>query len=499
MTLTSSITAFFAELGTITSAPDIEFTRESPLVMEPSRTFVARRSSSQNDDEAHPTVTAWIYRRFNGTKVLRIDIETRRYEALDIMDLSRWVVRNSGRMPFATIRLRETHHRNASLIVTHSMVAEDVTDDGLCEVISGMVYVWGQCVTQLNDMDPLVEECYEGPESLDRIDAEDSDECDAEPEIDTGEDSSESNRIDSPTEKLTDRDIFGARGNPGLLKADGDASSIIDELEALIGLNPVKAMVYQLAAQQKIAGLREDLGLRAVVPSPHLCFMGNPGTGKTTVARLIGKLYKALGLLSSGHVVEAERTSLVSGYLGQTALKTREICERALNGVLFIDEAYSLAVEGRDYGQEVIETLLTFMETHRNEFVLVVAGYPAKMLEFLNSNPGLRSRFDVFLNFPDYDMDELMSMFTALVQENQYTLTPEASAAVMFHIDSWPRHEGFGNGRDVRRLFNMVIGNQAAVLALEEAPSFASLQLITAESIPEPLPIQVDPEPDTSL
>lgn len=488
MTLTSSITAFFAELGTITSAPDIEFTRESPLLMKPSSAFVARRSTNSDGSDTQPVVTAWIYKRFNGTKVLRIDIETERYEGLDMMDLSRWIVRNSGRMPFTTIRVKETQHRNASLIVTHSMVADDVTDDGLCEVISGMVYVWGQCVTQLKSMDPLVEECYEGPESLDRNDETDEDS----PE-------SESNRPDSPAEKLTDRDIFGARGNPGLLEADGDASSIIKELEALIGLEPVKAMVYQLAAQQKIAGLRKEQGLRAVVPSPHLVFMGNPGTGKTTVARLIGKLYKALGLLSSGHVVEAERTSLVSGYLGQTALKTREICERALNGVLFIDEAYSLAVEGRDYGQEATETLLTFMETHRNEFVLVVAGYPDKMLEFLTSNPGLRSRFDLFLNFPDYEMDELMSMFTALVQENQYTLTPEASAAVLFHIDSWPRHEGFGNGRDVRRLFNTIIGNQATLLAQETQPSFASLQLITAESVPEPLLNQVEPEPHTSL
>jgi hypothetical protein len=467
MTLTSTITELFAEMGTITSSPDIEFTRDSRLTLTPNRAFTARSGEI-------PELKAWIYRRYNGTKVLRIDAETEEGESLDMMELNRWVVANSGRMPFAAIRIRESRYHNARLIATHSMIATDVNSDALCEIISSVVYMWRKCVEQLSSMEPLVEEG-------DDVDIEE--ESFEEPSIVNAE---------TPPEITSDRDIFGGRGKPGLLEANGDAASVIAELEALIGLAPVKAMVYQLAAQQKIAALRQEQGLRAVVPSPHLVFMGNPGTGKTTVARLIGKLYKALGLLSSGHVIEAERNSLVSGYLGQTALKTREVCERALNGVLFIDEAYSLVVDGRDYGQEAIETMLTFMENHRNEFVLVVAGYPEKMQEFLTSNPGLKSRFDLTLDFPDYDIDELMSMFASLVHENEYSLTPEASAAAMWHIDSWSRGEGFGNGRDIRRLFNVVVGNHAANLADVSAPTLARLQLITEDAIPAPLPIQIN-------
>ena len=265
---------------------------------------------------------------------------------------------------------------------------------------------------------------------------------------------------------------------------DLSVNQILSQLNEMIGLEPVKQLVAQLAAQQMVAKQRAERGLKAVVPSPHLVFLGNPGTGKTTVSRLIGKLYKALGLLSSGHVIEADRSSLVAAYLGQTAIKTKEVCEQALNGVLFVDEAYSLAVDGRDYGQEAIEALLTFMESHRNEFVLVVAGYPDKMQNFMNSNPGLRSRFDVAVDFPDYSNTELDLIFHDLAKSHDYRITPDAATKISLVIESWVRDEGFGNARQVRRFFNIVAANHATKMAMMTDVSTEDLQTITDDVVP---------------
>jgi SpoVK/Ycf46/Vps4 family AAA+-type ATPase len=283
-------------------------------------------------------------------------------------------------------------------------------------------------------------------------------------------------------------DIFSREGESAIISVDNDLTveSVLRELHALVGLQPVKDMVSQLTAQQEIAKMRAANGLRAVVPSPHLVFLGNPGTGKTTVARLVGKLYKALGLLTEGHVVEADRSSLVAGYIGQTALKTRDMCKKALGGVLFIDEAYSLSVDGRDFGMESIEALLTFMEAHRGNFVVVVAGYPDRMFEFLNSNPGLKSRFDLTLDFPDYSTPELMTIFENLVTESEYELTDNARKKVSTLIDAWPRNHSFGNGREVRRLFGSVVGNHAAMLARKAEFDPRALRVLTSDTIPTP-------------
>ena len=241
---------------------------------------------------------------------------------------------------------------------------------------------------------------------------------------------------------------------------------VIARLEALVGLAPVKKLIAGLAHLHDFDRERSRRGLPAVAPSPHLVFTGNPGTGKTTVARLVGQLYQAVGVLPRGHVVEATRADMVAAYLGQTALKTRALCERALGGVLFIDEAYTLTPAHRDqYGEEAVAELLTFMENHRGEFAVIVAGYPTEMQLFLAANPGLRSRFDEVIPFPDYSDRELLTIFELLVDQHRFTLTPAARAAVADAIGAMPRDRSFANARSVRNLFNNVVARHARGLA----------------------------------
>lgn len=271
------------------------------------------------------------------------------------------------------------------------------------------------------------------------------------------------------------------------VRQDSDAQAVLKELNALVGLHSVKSLVTKLAGQQQIAQLRKQHGLTPVVSSPHLVFLGNPGTGKTTVAHLVGKLYKSMGLVKKGHVVEADRSTLIGPYLGQTAIRTKEMCQKALGGVLFIDEAYSLAVNGRDYGQEAIETLLTFMEAHRGEIAVVVAGYPKEMQSFLGSNPGIRSRFDHFLHFEDYRTDELLEIFDNLLRANEYQISSVAREEVRVILGSWQGRENFGNARDVRTLFNEMVAEQAATLSGLQNITKHQLQLMTSLAIPEGL------------
>jgi SpoVK/Ycf46/Vps4 family AAA+-type ATPase len=262
-------------------------------------------------------------------------------------------------------------------------------------------------------------------------------------------------------------------------------SDALTELDALVGLQSVKHMVRGLIAQQTIAKKRKAAGLPVMNASPHLVFSGNPGTGKTTVARLIGRLYKDIGLLSKGHVVEVGRAELVGGYVGQTAIRTKHICQKALGGVLFIDEAYSLDVDGRDYGQEAIETILTFMEEHRGKIVVIVAGYPDEMEKFLDSNPGLRSRFDTAIQFEDYSPRDQMQIFDALLMENQYDITDGARRAVARHLVDLQVREVGGNARLVRNVFQQLVAQQAMSLVGLENLTVEQMRLITMFAVPE--------------
>ncbi len=219
----------------------------------------------------------------------------------------------------------------------------------------------------------------------------------------------------------------------------------------------------------------------------HLVFSGNPGTGKTTVARIVGKVYSALGLLSKGHLVEVDRSGLVAGYVGQTAIKTQEVIQKALGGVLFIDEAYSLAPENadKDFGQEAIDTILKAMEDHRDDFVVIVAGYASLMPRFIDSNPGLKSRFNKYLYFEDYDGAQLYDIFKGRVERNDYRLDQPAQEAVREHLTELyeDRDDNFGNARDVRNLFEKIVANQADRVAKLEAPTDEDILTITTADL----------------
>jgi len=259
------------------------------------------------------------------------------------------------------------------------------------------------------------------------------------------------------------------------------------ELEDLIGLENVKQEVKSLANFVRLQKQRQEKGLKTPKLSYHLVFTGSPGTGKTTVARIVARIYKDLGILKKGHTVETDRSGLVANYVGQTATKTNAIVDSALNGVLFIDEAYALVPENasQDYGQEAISTLLKRMEDDRDKLVVIIAGYTNEMKRFIDSNPGLQSRFNRYINFPDYTAGELVDIFKMYMKKNQYTIAEDAEEMLREKLNYAVDHKdrNFGNARFVRNVFEKSIQNQANRLSGKTGLSERQLTEITVDDL----------------
>ena len=258
------------------------------------------------------------------------------------------------------------------------------------------------------------------------------------------------------------------------------------ELNELIGLEGVKREVESLINMVTVHNLRRQNGLKTVDMSLHMVFSGNPGTGKSMIARMMARIYRSLGVLSKGQLVEVDRSGLVAGYIGQTATKTSEVIQKAKGGVLFIDEAYTLSSKKgeNDFGQEAIDTLLKAMEDQREDLIVIVAGYDGLMDEFIHSNPGLESRFNRYLHFDDYSIDEMMQILDLQLKKGQYQLDDEARAAVRDYIVTANTGSiAFGNARGVRNIFERLLVAQANRLSTEEAPDRDRLMTITAADV----------------
>ena len=264
--------------------------------------------------------------------------------------------------------------------------------------------------------------------------------------------------------------------------------SLLEELDGLVGLEGVKQDVHSLMNFIKVTKIREQRGMKVPKMSYHLVFTGNPGTGKTTIARLVAKLYFHMGLLPQGQLVETDRSALVAGYLGQTAIKTQKVIQQALGGVLFIDEAYALAGDTDDsYGKEAIETILKAMEDHRDELIVIVAGYTELMHKFIDSNPGLSSRFSKYFEFPDYTGEELLAILQRFCKKNGYRLTDDAITLLgeQFNALYATRDAHFGNARAARNIFEKAINAQANRIAMLSDFSDDDLECLTSDDITE--------------
>lgn len=287
-------------------------------------------------------------------------------------------------------------------------------------------------------------------------------------------------------------EFYGYSTIQGICKPTTDADEdkrtlqeLLDELDALIGLEKVKSKVQDLIVYQKVQKLRREKNLHSTKNTLHFAFTGNPGTGKTTVARIVGRIYKRIGLLSKGHFVEVSRTDLIAGYQGQTALKVKKVIEQAKGGILFIDEAYSITENDHSdsYGRECLTELTKALEDYRDDLVVIVAGYTEPMNKFFKSNPGLKSRFNTFIEFDDYSSVEMDNILLSMCQSNDYVLDDEAKEKIHLYFEQQiaSKDENFANGRLARNLYDDLVMNHARRVIKVDNPSGVDLSTIKAE------------------
>lgn len=283
-------------------------------------------------------------------------------------------------------------------------------------------------------------------------------------------------------------------------QAEDDGKTLDDllaEMDELVGLTTVKEDVRTLINFIKVSKMREEEGMSTATMSYHLVFTGNPGTGKTTIARLLAGIYNKMGLLKTGQLVEADRSSLVAGYAGQTAIKTQEVIQSALGGVLFIDEAYSLANDEQDaFGKEAIETILKGMEDHRDELIVIVAGYTDLMHKFIDSNPGLSSRFGKYFEFPDYTGEEMNAIFQSMCKKSGYVMDEDFSEYLIGEFNRLHEEQArnFGNARTVRNIFEKSIAHQANRVATMKDVQRHDLELLLKEDLAHAIAVEGDPK-----
>ena len=287
-------------------------------------------------------------------------------------------------------------------------------------------------------------------------------------------------------------------------QSDEDSRSLTDlleDLDSLIGLEKVKSKVKDLISYQKVQILRQRYGLRVQKSTLHMAFTGNPGTGKTTVARIVGRIYKQLGLLSKGQFLEVSRTDLIAGYQGQTALKVKKVIEQAKGGVLFIDEAYSITENDHadSYGRECLTELTKALEDYRDDLVVIVAGYTEPMRKFFESNPGLRSRFNTFIEFDDYSADELEHILESICQQNDYQIDAALQEKLIHYFNKKvaAKDKNFANGRLARNLYDDLVMNHARRVISSSHPNRQELSLLLAEDFQpaDSLPDEESPAP----
>ena len=422
-----------------------------------------------------------VYERFNGHLVVAFEAEVCTIKLTRIKQ--ELINRLNGQLPFTVFKVSKATNAEHTITATHALSVATINVEQLMESLDSIAFQVGEqrpVLLRSTELSPKVEELLR-EESKKRT-TERSQELISDDVVDDINDINDINDVESES-------TSAARARaPKVRSSDASTADILRDLRRLVGLEPVKIEVERLVAAREFTNARVAAGKPAIEQSPHLVFTGNPGTGKTTVARMVADLYKALGILKKGHVVEADCSKLIAAYIGQTPIKTQRLCEEARGGVLFIDEAYGLTGhQHQGYGPEAIETLLKFMEDNRGDIVVIVAGYPKEMQGFLDANPGLRSRFDVVIDFPDYATDELGQIFDLYLQEYELTLTVDARQKVISYVNSLPRGRGFGNGRAMRNFFNEVVRRHAVWATRDGEINAVDLTTITAEVIPAPV------------